>query len=481
MYRKKPQGWLKHLDFLVLDVIMIQLAYILAYFFRHSKWDVYEQPVYQTGAMLLFIATVCGAFFWNIHKDILRRGAGDEALSVLKTVVTDTTALILFLYMAHIGNVFSRLTLGYFTLAACALLFVTRSFWKFWIRKHIAGNEKRVIRMLLLTTGSIAADTVDRIRKNSLGSAEIIGIVTMDESLKIGDTVEQIGVVTDCGGVSEYMQTRWIDSVMIALPMNMKVPEEILNLCAEMGITSHVCLSITTDRQVMSTVENVCGYTVLTESIRIASSRAMVLKRVMDICGGLVGLFFTGILTIIVGPMIFISDPGSIFFSQTRIGENGRRFKIYKFRSMYKDAEARKQELMAKNKMQGLMFKMDDDPRIIGSGPDGKRHGIGWFIRKTSIDEFPQFWNVLKGDMSLVGTRPPTEAEFEQYEAHHRARLAIRPGLTGLWQVSGRSDITDFEEVVALDLEYINTWTIPGDIRIILKTVGILFSGSGAE
>ena len=131
--------------------------------------------------------------------------------------------------------------------------------------------------------------------------------------------------------------------------------------------------------------------------------------------------------------------------------------------------------------MQGLMFKMENDPRILGSGPDGTRHGIGWFIRKTSIDEFPQFLNVFLGQMSLVGTRPPTEGEFEQYEAHHRARLATKPGITGLWQVSGRSKITDFEKVVELDMEYINTWTVREDFKILLRTVKAVFAGDGAE
>ena len=122
-----------------------------------------------------------------------------------------------------------------------------------------------------------------------------------------------------------------------------------------------------------------------------------------------------------------------------------------------------------------------NDPRILGSGPDGKKHGVGWFIRKTSIDEFPQFWNVLKGEMSLVGTRPPTGDEWEQYKLHHRARLAMKPGITGLWQTSGRSEITDFEDVIKLDLEYINTWTIAGDLRLILKTVGEVFKPKGAK
>lgn len=148
---------------------------------------------------------------------------------------------------------------------------------------------------------------------------------------------------------------------------------------------------------------------------------------------------------------------------------------------MYLDAEEKKESLQEKNKMKGLMFKVDADPRIIGSGPDGKKHGIGWLIRKTSIDEFPQFLNVLKGDMSLVGTRPPTVDEWNQYEYHHRVRMAIKPGLTGLWQVSGRSNITDFEEVVKLDLNYIQNWSLELDIKILLKTIGVVLIGRGSE
>lgn len=148
---------------------------------------------------------------------------------------------------------------------------------------------------------------------------------------------------------------------------------------------------------------------------------------------------------------------------------------------MYLDAETKKKELLGSNEMAGYMFKLSNDPRIIGSGPDGTKHGIGWFIRKTSIDEFPQFWNVLRGEMSLVGTRPPTVDEWKQYEYHHRGRLAIKPGLTGLWQVSGRSNIKDFEEVVKLDVEYIEKWNLGLDIKIIFKTILNLFTGNGAE
>lgn len=204
----------------------------------------------------------------------------------------------------------------------------------------------------------------------------------------------------------------------------------------------------------------------------------------MDIVGGFLGCLMTGILFLFVAPAIYISSPGPIFFSQERVGKNGKKFKMYKFRSMYMDAEARKAELMKQNKLgDGKMFKMDFDPRVIGNRvlPDGThKTGIGEFIRKTSIDEFPQFFNVLKGDMSIVGTRPPLPGEVSLYELHHRARLAIKPGITGLWQVSGRSDITDFEEVVDLDKQYINSWNIEMDIKILLKTVLVVFKRDGS-
>jgi lipopolysaccharide/colanic/teichoic acid biosynthesis glycosyltransferase len=151
---------------------------------------------------------------------------------------------------------------------------------------------------------------------------------------------------------------------------------------------------------------------------------------------------------------------------------------------MYMDAEERKKDYMAQNKMNGLMFKMDDDPRIIGSerrDKNGKPRGIGNFIRKTSLDEFPQFWNVLKGEMSLVGTRPPTLDEWKKYDLEHRIRMSTKPGITGLWQVSGRSQITDFDEVVRLDREYIENWSILKDIKILIKTVFVVAKRKGAE
>ena len=198
----------------------------------------------------------------------------------------------------------------------------------------------------------------------------------------------------------------------------------------------------------------------------------VLIKRLIDICGALAGLAITFVVGIVLAPILLLESPGPLIFKQKRVGVNGRIFDFYKFRSMYKDAEARKKELMAENEMQGLMFKMENDPRITK---------VGAFIRKTSIDELPQFWNVLKGDMSLVGTRPPTVDEYQQYSYYQKRRISFRPGITGLWQISGRSDIKDFDEVVKLDLEYIDNWSLLLDFKIIFKTILVVFRGSGAR
>ena len=245
------------------------------------------------------------------------------------------------------------------------------------------------------------------------------------------------------------------------------------------GITANPTVGRFSDRLIA-----LGGSTVLTSSVNYATPGQLILKRIIDILGGLAGSLLALIIMAIVGPMIKKASPGPILYRSERIGQNGKRFKMIKIRSMYLDADARKASLMAQNRVKdGMMFKLDFDPRIIGNEelPDGTRKtGIGEFIRKTSLDEFPQFFNVLKGDMSLVGTRPPTPDEWEKYEYHHRARLATKPGITGMWQVSGRSEITDFEEVVRLDTKYIQNWTIGMDIKILFKTVLNVLTRKGA-
>ncbi len=281
-----------------------------------------------------------------------------------------------------------------------------------------------------------------------------------------------IPVVCSIENINNYLVSNVVDEVFINVPGNIYFSGELINNCVDMGIAVHCNLEKLQNSITQDTIEDFAGYRVITKGIKMVSPGQLFIKRAMDIAGSVVGLLVTGLIYLVVAPIIYIKSPGPIFFSQMRVGLNGRKFKIYKFRSMYMDAEERKKELMAKNKMTGLMFKLDDDPRII--------KGIGNFIRKTSIDELPQMWNVLKGQMSLVGTRPPTVDEFEKYDCRHKIRLATKPGITGMWQISGRSNITDFEEVVRLDTKYIYEWNIRLDIKILFKTILVVFGRDGS-
>ena len=196
-------------------------------------------------------------------------------------------------------------------------------------------------------------------------------------------------------------------------------------------------------------------------------------RRAQDIFFSLLALIALSPLMLLTCIAVWIDSPGaSPVFSQLRVGRNGKLFRLYKFRSMCPNAESKLNDLLQDNEMDGPVFKMKDDPRITR---------VGHFIRKTSIDELPQFFDVLRGDMSLVGTRPPTLDEYKQYESHHKRRLSMKPGITGLWQVSGRSNIEDFEEVVKLDVQYIDNWSLWGDIKILFKTVYVVFAGRGAK
>jgi len=197
----------------------------------------------------------------------------------------------------------------------------------------------------------------------------------------------------------------------------------------------------------------------------------LIMKRLIDIFGSLIGLILLSLLMLIVSIIIKFEDPnGTVFFKQVRIGKNGKKFYMYKFRSMIADAEDKLEELLKLNEIQGAMFKMKKDPRVTK---------IGRFIRKTSIDELPQLLNVLKGDMSLVGPRPPLPREVKEYTKYDKQRLLVVPGCTGLWQVSGRNDL-DFSEMVELDIQYIRNRSVLLDIKLIFKTVLVLFGSKNA-
>ena len=482
MYRKSARGWEKHLDFMVLDVLCLQAAFMISYMIRNGLSNPYEHELYRGMAMVLTVIDVAVLIFFESMKNVLKRGRYKELTATIKHVVLVVLVATFYLFYIKSGQDYSRVTM--LVMLGLYLLFSygVRLLWKKRLQRLMELGGKRAL--LIITTKAMLDKVIYNIQNYNYQMFHIAGIAIIDADMT-GFSKDGITVVANRETVANYACREWVDEVFFNLPDDVPYPLELLNQITEMGVVVHMKLAKTSglvgERKF---VERLGNYTVLTTSINYATDRQLFLKRALDIAGGLVGCLITAVLFVILAPLIYIQSPGPIFFSQYRVGKGGRKFKIYKFRSMYLDAEERKKELMKENRVKdGMMFKLEWDPRIIGCKrlPDGTiKKGIGNRIRDWSLDEFPQFFNVLKGDMSLVGTRPPTVDEWEKYDLHHRARLATKPGITGMWQVSGRSNITDFEDVVKLDKKYIAEWNFGLDIKILLKTVLVVLKHDGA-
>ncbi len=482
MYRKKAGGWLKHLDFILLDVICMQVAFLLAYSVRMGPSNPYQDNEYREIGAIILLAEVVVLLLTAAFSGVLRRGRYEEFSATMSQAFFVEAVIIATLFTTQTSADYSRFVIYLTGILYVCISYFVRLLWKAILLKRKAGADQR--SLLLVTDYDLVQECMTDLIKHDMDGLLITGIAILDRNMQ-GKKIQGIPVVASPEDVADAICRSWVDEALVVLPREKPYPAQLVEQLAGMGVVVHVSVFRAEDSGGMRQfVGHVGGHMVLTTSISYATPIQQFVKRTMDIAGGIVGCVITGVFFVILAPMIFIASPGPVFFTQERVGRNGKRFRIYKFRSMYMDAEERKKELMEKNQHgDGLMFKMEGDPRIIGCKilPDGTvRKGLGNFIRDWSLDEFPQFFNVLKGDMSLVGTRPPTVDEWERYKPHHRARLAVRPGITGLWQVSGRSKITDFEDVVKLDTKYITEWSMGLDIKILLKTVRVVFGRDGA-
>ena len=482
MYRKKTQGWLKHLDFLLLDIICLQLSFLLAYFIKNHSFDLYSSSSYQNMIIIMMLIDIIVAVFGESYKNILKKGYYRIFMTTLKHVGMVELLSVLYLFTIKESSSISRMVIYIHAILYLVISYFAKLCLKIIIKRIRSDWEGR--SLLIITTSDLAKKVIHNIGISSYDTIFVTGVAVLDKDMR-GKVIDGVKIVADYDSVTDYVCREWIDEVFISVSESRQYPDALIDRFLEMGVVVHVkLLNVRQLRGNKQFVEQLGNYAVLTSSINYMTASQAFMKRTMDIVGGIAGCILTGLLILIIGPMIYIQSPGPVFFSQVRVGKNGKRFKMYKFRSMYTDAEKKKEKLMAANRVKdGRMFKLDWDPRIIGCRrlADGTiKKGIGNFIRDYSLDEFPQFFNVLKGDMSLVGTRPPTVDEWEKYELHHRARLAIKPGITGMWQVSGRSNFVDFEEVVNLDKQYISEWSIGMDIKILLKTVLVVIKKEGA-
>ncbi len=462
MYELQKNRWMKHLDFAVLDILVLECLYFVLVKILIPRKEYESFGVHKHVALAIPVIALLLFIAYDFYKKVLHRSFVMELFSSLQYMLFLSGGILIYLYLAKESYWFSRTLFILFSVIGVGVLTAARMIYKQIVIRRIA---KAVPSVVLITDRPLEQSTLKKIESEEM-RYRLAAIFTSSWT----GTVSQPVYALDFSLLESYRNEHAIDEVILDIG-DQENYERWMEFLLDSGLTVHVCIDYLYQELPNAFIEKIGRLTVLSTSNSVAYPGQLIVKRVMDIAGSVVGLAVTGAAFVVFAPIIKIQSPGPVFYSQMRVGRNGRQFRIYKFRSMYPDADLRKAELIGKNKMDGQMFKVDDDPRIIP---------IGHFLRKHSIDELPQFWNVLKGDMSLVGTRPPTIDEWERYSPHHRARMSVKPGLTGMWQVSGRSDITDFEEVVRMDTEYINNWSLLTDIRLIGKTILVVVRGDGA-
>ncbi len=467
-YGKEPPS----IRLLFLDVLTLVLAYALAAFVRFGVIrECLTDENYGILLAVCILVYITVFYMFNSSSGFFRRGFFREFKTVASRTLVSALCVGTILFLSQKGIIYARLFFLEFFIFHMLLDYLARQYYKIIMLAFFKKSDLSS-KVMVITTYQKAFEVIPKLKNENLSEQLITSIAILDRDIT-GKEILGIPVRAGIHNLLVTIRYETVDEVFISIPPKMSLDlNEIIEELELMGIKIRLNIDAFGLNIKEKKVESYSGYHVLIFSRREFQAYKLVIKRIMDIFGAIIGLLLTGLITFFIAPAIRAESPGPIFFSQVRIGKNGRRFRIYKFRSMYPDAEKRKEALLAQNEMQGYMFKLSEDPRVTK---------VGRFIRKTSLDEFPQFYNVLKGDMSLVGTRPPTEDEFLNYESRHRRRLTLKPGLTGLWQTSGRSDITNFEEVVQMDLEYIDNWSLSLDAKLIIRTVFIVLLSRGAR
>jgi len=455
-------GWLQLAD---LAVLSLALPLALRLHERLAPWeellplDAYWRPL---GAILLIWSA--SAWLHRVYEERPRAGPGavPRVARALGVVVFVVGAVV---FVTHPRQASRILTVIYFG-AAFALLVANRAVFRIVaLAARRRGYDER--RYAVVGSGAMAREVVEAITSHPEWGWRFAGFI------RLGAREPTRGPsLGDIGQLDRLLQEHVIDEVIFAVPRDrLDVVERAVPVCEELGVEFQISLDVLRFGQSQARVGGIDGIPTLGFTRTPTDTLALGAKRGFDVAGSLLALLLLSPVLALIALAIRLESPGPVFFRQRRSGLNGRVFEMLKFRSMYVDAEARLEALKAQNEMSGPVFKMKNDPRVTR---------VGRFLRKTSLDEFPQFWNVLRGEMSIVGPRPPIPDEVRLYKRWQRRRLSMKPGITCIWQISGRNTI-DFDHWMELDLEYIDHWSLWTDLEICLKTIPAVLSARGAR
>ena len=465
------------------DLALTSVAFFAAFFLRDTILPWIDPSNFPTGLypiadylkiypLVLIIWSVLLFTYdsYHSHRTIpLTR----EAFTTVRVVMVGTAILATLAFLLPLRQL-SRTWFALFA-AGSAILLVAEKILVRIIARWVRSKGLNYRSLLIVGTGRRATDIARMIAGHKFWGYKILGFVSDGHRLSNGwaryrtyGSVPELKHILETGEIGEP-----IDEIVFAVTRK-KLDEmkQIFLLCEELGIRTRVAMNFIQNRVARLEIEELEGIPFLTFTTTPSNEAHLAFKRALDVA---ISLMVLGLAMPVIGIAalaIRLTSPGSVFFKQRRIGLNGRTFVLYKFRTMIEDAHARREEVAHLNEMNGPVFKMRDDPRVTR---------VGRWLRRFSFDEIPQLWNVLKGDMSLVGPRPPIPEEVASYHRWHRRRLSMKPGLTCLWQISGRNEIHDFDHWMKLDLQYIDNWSPSLDLKILLRTIPAVLSGKGAS
>ncbi|WP_020613955.1 sugar transferase [Sediminispirochaeta bajacaliforniensis] len=457
---------------MAIDGIVTFFSFIVAYYVRNTPFFFGLKALFPFSNYFpyLLISLVFWLLLLRFFNNYAFLGGGKKSwrrifVNLLPVELVGLALLTMILFFLR-DQIISRTFLLFFAAINYLMLLMTKILTMAYFLRE--GKIKKYHRRALLVGNKRSVDYFLSTEKQM--PELLFDIITQSEFIINADAVLNEKEQEELSeAILDFIWNNVVDEVIFAYSdLNLASISSLVTECGRMGISVNVVLDTSNIEFRKSEVDVVGPFNIITFQTFDYSPVQRLVKRLTDISAGIIGTLICSLLFVVIAPLIKITSPGPILFRQVRKGKNGRNFVLLKFRTMCLDAEDQKRSLLDKNEMQGQIFKMKYDPRITP---------LGNFLRRTSLDEWPQFINILRGDMSLVGTRPPTVEEFGSYRNYHRRRLSVKPGLTGLWQVSGRNDISDFEEIVKLDTWYIDHWSIWLDLKIILKTFLVLFRG----
>jgi len=455
---------------IIVDMVLAAIAFGLAYIIRDQVEGLYFFSSYLW--IIPFLSVAWGLFLYilGMYASFRLKSTLDVFSIILRAGRTVFLPFGCITYLFKIGYV-SRGLIGYafgFTIFLIAIEKMTMVIFFRYLRQK--GFNFR--NLLIVGTGRRARSFITQINHRREFGLKIVSVIDPDKS-RVGETICGHQVVGTLEDIPDILINTAIDNVIFIVPRSsLNAIEKQVLCCETLGVTAHVAVDLFPMQFTQGRPESLLGLPIMTFESVSDKHQQLIIKRLLDIILSGIGLIILAPVFLCVALSVRLTSPGPVMFAQERCSLNGRRFKLFKFRTMVVDAESKMEELMAFNQMEGPAFKMDNDPRITP---------IGKILRKLSLDELPQLWNVFQGDMSLVGPRPPLPKEVQQYDFWQRRRLSMRPGITCLWQVGGRNKIKDFDEWAKLDLKYIDEWSLALDFKILLKTFPVVLGGVGAK